>query len=226
MKMKPDELLSRIDHTILIPSATWSTVKLVCDQAIQGGAASVCIPPCYVRPVKDYVSDAVKICTVIGFPNGYNTTAVKCIETAKAVSDGADELDMVINLGMVKEKRYDDVQNEIEQVREVCKDKTLKVIIETCVLTDDEKIALCGVVSRSGANFIKTSTGFSSGGATIEDVSLLKAYVSKTVGVKASGGIRTIEMARALIASGADRIGASAVLPLLLKELETKKEAQ
>ena len=210
--MDVQAILSKCDHTLLAQTVTWEQIKGVCDDGIRFGTASVCIPPSYVKAAKEYVGERLAICTVIGFPNGYNTTAAKCFETADAVKNGADEIDMVINLGWVKDGRFDDVLEEIRQVKAACGGKLLKVIIETCLLTDDEKIRLCGVVSDSGAEYIKTSTGFSTGGATFEDIALMKANVAPHLRIKAAGGISGLEDAEKFIDLGADRLGTSRVV--------------
>jgi deoxyribose-phosphate aldolase len=208
------EILSRVDHTILAPAATWEQVKAVCDEGREFGTASVCIPPRYVKRANDYVSGSLKICTVIGFPNGYSTPEVKVFETEDAIRDGADEIDMVINQGLAKEGDWEGVLAEIRAVKASCNGRILKVIIEACSFTQEEKIALCRVVSMSGADFIKTSTGFGAGGATVEDVRLFREHISPDLRIKAAGGIRTFEQAQAMIEAGADRIGASALVAL------------
>lgn len=212
--MDQREILSRVDHTLLTPTATWEQVKTLCDEGREFGVASVCIPPRYVKRANDYVGSGLKICTVIGFPNGYSTPEVKVFEAEDAIRDGADEIDMVINQGLAKEGDWEGVLAEIRAVKESCKGRILKVIIEACNFTEEEKIALCRVVSISGAEFIKTSTGFGTGGATAEDVRLLREHVSPDVRVKAAGGIRTFEQARVMLEAGADRIGASALVGL------------
>ena len=212
------EILSKVDHTLLSQAATFSEIKAICDDGIKYGCASVCIPPSYVKQAKEYVGDALKICTVIGFPNGYNTTAVKCFETAQAVKEGADEIDMVINIGMLKDKRYDDILNEIKAIKESCDGRLLKVIIETCLLTDEEKIKMCEIVSKSGADFIKTSTGFSTGGATREDIALFKANVEPHLNIKAAGGIASIEDAEDMLSLGASRLGTSRIVKIVKNE--------
>lgn len=213
--MEITKILEKVDHTLLSPQATWKEIKALCDEGIRYRVASVCIPPCFVERAKQYVGEAVAVCTVIGFPNGYATTQTKVFETQEAVREGADEIDMVINIGMVKEGDYDRVLGEIRAVRDVCRGKILKVIIETCLLTEEEKIRMCQIVSESGADYIKTSTGFSRHGATQEDVALLRKYVSDQVRVKAAGGIATIEDAEAFLALGADRLGTSRIVKLL-----------
>ena len=212
--MDQNEILSRVDHTILAPAATWDQVKAVCDEGRQFGVASVCIPPRYVKRAGDYVGNSLKICTVIGFPNGYCTPEVKVFETEDAIRDGADEIDMVINQGLAKSGDWEGVLEEIKAVKASCKGRILKVIVEACSFTEEEKIALCRVVSMSGADFIKTSTGFASGGATVEDVKLFRAHISPDMRIKAAGGIRTFEQAQAMLEAGADRIGASALAAL------------
>lgn len=203
------EILARVDHTLLAQTSTWDEIKTICDDAVKYQTASVCIPPSFVKRAAEYLNGKMKVCTVIGFPNGYNTTAVKCFEAADAVKNGADEIDMVIDIGMVKEQRYDDLLEQIKAVKESCSGKLLKVIIETCMLTEEEKVKMCQVVSQSGADYIKTSTGFGSGGATREDIALMKANVAPGVKIKAAGGIKTVEDARDFVALGADRLGTS-----------------
>ena len=212
--MEQNEILSRVDHTLLTPTATWEQVRALCDEGKQFGVASVCIPPRYVKRANDYAG-GLKICTVIGFPNGYATPEVKVFETEDAIRDGADEIDMVINQGLAKAGDWEGVLTEIKAVKESCKGRILKVIIEACNFTREEKIALCRVVSMSGAEFIKTSTGFASGGATAEDVRLFREHISPDMRVKAAGGIRTFEQAQAMLDAGADRIGASALVALM-----------
>ena len=216
--MTHNEILEYVDHTILTTTTTWEQVKKLCDEGMHFGTASVCIPPSFVRRAAEYVQNKLKICTVIGFPNGYNTTAVKVFETEQAVREGADEIDMVINLGMVKAGEWDAVTEEIRAVKVSCAGRLLKVIIEACQLTREEKIAACHAVSRAGAEFIKTSTGFSAGGATREDVALMRANVAPEVKVKAAGGIRSWEDAQDFLALGADRLGTSALVKLALEE--------
>lgn len=216
--MKIEEILSKVDHTLLNQGATWEEIKQICDDGIKYKTASVCIPCSYIAQVKDYVGDEVKICTVIGFPNGYSTTAVKCFETKDALENGADEIDMVINIGWLKEKKYDDILKEIKQIKSVCEDKILKVIIETCLLTDEEKIKMCEIVSDSGADYIKTSTSFSIAGATKEDVKLFSEHISNGVKIKAAGGISSIEDAEEFVKLGASRLGTSRVIKLVKNE--------
>lgn len=212
--MNIQDVLSKCDHTLLSQTATWEEIRAICDDGIKYGTASVCIPPCFVRAAKEYVGDRLAICTVIGFPNGYNTTAVKCFETREAVAAGADEIDMVINIGMLREGRDADVLSEIRAIKKACGGKLLKVIIEVCLLSEDEKIRTCGIVTESGAEYIKTSTGFSTGGATREDVALMRKHVGKDVQVKAAGGISSIADAEDFIRLGADRLGTSRVVKL------------
>ena len=212
MKQEIQEILAKVDHTLLAQNATWSEIQAICDDGIRYGCASVCIPASYVKQAAEYVAGKLPICTVIGFPNGYSTTAVKCFEAADAVKNGADEIDMVINIGWVKDGLYDQVLEEIRAVKAHCGGKLLKVIIETCLLTDEEKIEMCRVVSESGAEFIKTSTGFGGGGATREDIALFKAHVSPHVKIKAAGGIAGLDDARDFVALGADRLGTSRIV--------------
>ena len=212
--MDQNEILRRVDHTILTPTATWEQVKTVCDEGKQFGVASVCIPPRYVKRANDYAG-GLKICTVIGFPNGYATPETKVFETEDAIRDGADEIDMVINQGLAKSGDWEGVLEEIKAVKASCKGRILKVIVEACNFSQEEKLTLCRVVSMSGADFIKTSTGFAAGGATVEDVLLFRTHISPDMRVKAAGGIRTFEQAQAMIEAGADRIGASALVGLV-----------
>ena len=216
--MDINEILSRVDHTLLSQGATWDEIKAVCDDGMKYKTASVCIPASYVKAAKKYVGDGLKICTVIGFPNGYSTTETKRFETDDAIKNGADEIDMVINIGWLKDKRYDDILNEIKAIKSVCGERVLKVIIETCLLTDDEKKKMCEIVSVSGADYIKTSTGFSTGGATKEDIALFAANVSKSVKIKAAGGISSIADAQDFINLGADRLGTSRIVKAVKNE--------
>lgn len=204
-----------MDHTLLSQTATWEEIKGICDDGMRYGTASVCIPAAYVKQAKEYVGERLAICTVIGFPNGYSTTNVKVFETADAVANGADEIDMVINIGMLKDGRYDDVLHEMKAVKEACAGKLLKVIIETCLLSEEEKIKMCEIVSASGAEYIKTSTGFGGGGATKEDVALFAKYVAPHVKIKAAGGISSIRDAEDFVALGADRLGTSRIVKLV-----------
>lgn len=212
--MDKKEILARVDHTLLSPKATWSEIKLICDDAMAYSTASVCIPPSYVKSVKEYVGDKMKVCTVIGFPNGYNTTAVKCFEAQNAIDSGADEIDMVINIGYLKDKRFDCILDEIKQIKSVCGEKILKVIIETCLLTDDEKIKMCEIVTEAGADYIKTSTGFSVGGATFADIKLFAEHVGEGVKIKAAGGVSSFADAEEYIRLGASRLGTSRLVAL------------
>ncbi len=207
-------IIEKVDHTLLGQTATWEEIKQICDDAITYGVASVCIPPSYVRQVKGYVKEQMKVCTVIGFPNGYSTTAVKVFETKDAIAGGADEIDMVINLGMLKDKRYDEILDEIKQIKAACGQLILKVIIETCLLTEEEKIKMCEIVTASEADFIKTSTGFSKSGATFEDVELFAKHIGKHVRIKAAGGISSFDDAEKFIELGADRLGTSRIVKL------------
>lgn len=216
--MNMQEILSKCDHTLLSQTATWGEIQAICDDGMHYKTASVCIPASYVRQAKEYVGDRLAICTVIGFPNGYDTTKAKCFMTTDAVENGADEVDMVINLGWVKDRRYDLVGEEIRQIKAACQGRLLKVIIETCLLSDMEKIKLCQVVAKAEAAYLKTSTGFSTGGATREDVALLRENLPESVKVKASGGIRTLEDGAAYLELGADRLGASALVGEARKE--------
>lgn len=210
--MEWKHILATVDHTLLAQGAIWEEIRAICDDGMKFETASVCIPPSYVKQAKAYVGEKLPICTVIGFPNGYSTTAVKCFETADAVQNGADEIDMVINIGWVKDKRWDALLEEIRAVKTACGGKVLKVIIETCLLTDEEKIKLCEIVSCSGAEFIKTSTGFAGGGATREDVTLFARYVEPHVKIKAAGGIANLQDAEDFIRLGASRLGTSRIV--------------
>lgn len=212
--MELSKILAAVDHTLLAQGATWEEIRAVCDDGVRFKTASVCIPASFVRQAKEYLGDKLAVCTVIGFPNGYSTTAVKCFEAEDAVKNGADEIDMVINQGLAKAGDWEGVLTEIKAVKESCKGRILKVIIEACNFTREEKIALCRVVSMSGAEFIKTSTGFAAGGATVEDVQLFREHISPDMRIKAAGGIRTFEQAQAMLEAGADRIGASALVAL------------
>ena len=216
MDMK--EILSKVDHTLLAQTATWDEIRTICDDAVTYQTASVCIPASYVRQAKDYLGDKMAVCTVIGFPNGYSTTAVKCFETSDAVANGADEIDMVINLGWVKDRNWDKLENEIRAVKAACEGRILKVIIETCLLTDEEKIEMCRVVSAAGADFIKTSTGFSTAGATFHDVELFAKHVAPGVRIKAAGGISSIADAEKFIELGASRLGTSRIVKIVKKQ--------
>lgn len=212
--MEKELIFEKVDHTLLTQTATWEEIKQICDDAMVYKVASVCIPPSYVKQVKEYVKDKMAVCTVIGFPNGYNTTAVKVFETKDAVENGADEIDMVINLGMLKDKKYDLLLEEIKQIKAACSGRILKVIIETCLLEEEEKIKMCELVTKAGADFIKTSTGFSKSGATFEDVALFAEHVGKGVRIKAAGGISSFEDAEKFIKLGASRLGTSRIVKL------------
>ncbi|MCR5846917.1 MAG: deoxyribose-phosphate aldolase [Lachnospiraceae bacterium] len=225
--METKDILSKVDHTLLSVNATWDEIKVICEDAVRYQTASVCIPAAYVKKASEYIKEEaneqklppVKVCTVIGFPNGYATTAVKCFEAEDAIMNGADEIDMVIHVGALKDKKYDDVLKDIKSVKTVCQDKVLKVIIETCLLTDEEKIKMCEIVNESGADYIKTSTGFSTGGATKEDVALFAKYIKVPVKIKAAGGISSLEDAEDFIKLGADRLGTSRIVKIV-KSLE------
>lgn len=216
--MELKEILTHVDHTLLKQESTWDGIKAICDDGIKFNTASVCIPPSYVKECKDYCGDMLKICTVIGFPNGYNTTACKVFETADAVKNGADEIDMVINIGWLKDKRYNDILNEIREIKKACNGKILKVIIETCLLTDEEKIKMCEIVTEAGADYIKTSTGFSKGGATFEDIKLFSENIGEKVKMKAAGGIASLDDAEKFLSLGADRLGTSRIVSIAKSE--------
>lgn len=219
--MEIKEIMSRVDHTLLTQTATAKEIRTICDDAVKYGTASVCIPPSYVKLAKEHLGDRVPVCTVIGFPNGYNTTALKCEETRLAIEDGADEIDMVINIGKVKDGDYSYVLEEIKQIKAVCSERILKVIIETCLLSEDEKIRMCEIVTESGADFIKTSTGFAGGGATFEDIELFSKHVGENVRIKAAGGIKSFEDAERFVSLGASRLGTSRLVSIL-KNTDTK----
>ena len=212
--MRIGEILRHVDHTLLSQTATWEEIRKLCDEAIEYQTASVCIPPSYVQQAKEYVGSRMAVCTVIGFPNGYHTTAVKAAEAADAVKNGADEVDMVIDLGWVKDGRYDLAEEEIRAVKKAAGGRILKVIIETCFLTEEEKIKLCGTVTRAGADYIKTSTGFGGAGATFDDIRLFAEHVGSGVKIKAAGGISTLEDAEKFLELGADRLGTSRIVKL------------
>lgn len=222
LKMEFNDILGKVDHTLLAQTSTWEQIKEICDDAVQYKVASACIPPSFVKRAKEHVGENLAICTVIGFPNGYMTTAVKVFETEDAIKNGADEIDMVINIGDLKDKKYDEIVDEIVAIKKACKDKVLKVIIETCLLTEDEKIKMCELVTKAGADYIKTSTGFSTSGATKEDIMLFKKYVGSNVKIKAAGGISSLEDAKDFIALGADRLGTSKVVKLIKNEAVEK----
>ncbi|RHR33204.1 deoxyribose-phosphate aldolase [Clostridium sp. AF19-22AC] len=214
MKMDIKEILKCVDHTLLSQGATWAEIQKICDDAVEYGTASVCIPPSYVAQAKEYVKDKMAVCTVIGFPNGYQTTKTKVFETQDALDNGADEIDMVINIGWVKDGKYDLVEEEIRELKKVCGSKVLKVIIETCLLTDEEKVRMCQAVTDAGADYIKTSTGFSTAGATFEDIALFAVNVGEHVKIKAAGGISSLDDAERFIGLGADRLGTSRIIKL------------
>ena len=209
------DILSKVDHTLLNPKATWEEIKNICDDGMKYSTASVCIPPSFVKRAKEYVGNRLKICTVIGFPNGYNTAEVKIFESENAIENGADEIDMVINLGDLMDKNYDNILSEITKIKSVCGERVLKVIIETCLLSEEQKIKMCEIVTKSGADFIKTSTGFSTGGATFEDIELFAKYVGENVKIKAAGGISSIADAEKFISLGADRLGTSRIVKIV-----------
>ena len=219
--MELKEILSKVDHTLLTQSATWEDIKAICDDGIKYGTASVCIPASFVKQASEYANGKVKICTVIGFPNGYSTTAVKCFEAEDAIKNGADEIDMVVNIGWIKDRKYDEITEEIRAIKKSCGDKILKVIIETCLLTDEEKVSMCKSVSDSGADFIKTSTGFSTGGATKEDIKLFAENVAPHVQIKAAGGIASLQDAEDFINLGATRLGTSRIVKIVKNEQAT-----
>ena len=213
--MELKDILSKCDHTLLAQTATWDEIKAICDDGMKYGCASVCIPASYVKQAAEYVAGRIPVCTVIGFPNGYSTTKAKCFEASDAVDNGAEEIDMVINIGWVKDQRWDDLLAEIKAVKAACRGRLLKVIIETCLLTDEEKIKMCEIVSNSGAEYIKTSTGFSSAGATFHDVELFAQHVTNGVKIKAAGGISSIDDAEKFIALGASRLGTSRIVKIV-----------
>ena len=223
--MNLSDILAKCDHTLLAQTATWADIKAICDDGMKYSTASVCIPASFVKQAKEYVGDKLAICTVIGFPNGYATTAAKCFMASDAVDNGADEVDMVINIGWAKEAQWAEITEEIAAIKKACKGKLLKVIIETCLLTDEEKIALCKCVSDSGADYIKTSTGFSTAGATFADVELFAKHVAKHVKIKAAGGISSIDDAEKFIALGADRLGTSRIVKIA-KAMEAGEQAK
>ncbi len=216
--MEKKDIFKTVDHTLLTQTATWQDIKQICDDAITYQTASVCIPPSFVKCAKEYVGDRMPVCTVIGFPNGYNTTKVKIMEAKDAVDNGADEIDMVVNLGDVKEGKFDVVEDEIRQIKKACGDKILKVIIETCLLTKEEKISMCEVVTNGGADYIKTSTGFSTAGATLEDIELFSKFIGKDVKMKAAGGITSFEDAIRFLELGVSRLGTSRIVKLAKNE--------
>ena len=215
------EILKHVDHTLLLQGATWEEIKQICDDAMKYETASVCIAPSYVKQAAEYMGDKMAVCTVIGFPNGYMTTKVKEFETKDALENGASEIDMVINIGWLKDKKYDLIENEIKALKAVCKDKILKVIIETCFLTDEEKIKMCEIVTNAGADYIKTSTGFGGAGATFEDIKLFSEHIGPNVKMKAAGGISSIEDAEKFLELGADRLGTSRIIKIVKNEEAT-----
>ena len=212
--MERNEIFNKVDHTLLTQTATWNEIKQICDDAIEYKTASVCIPPSFVKRAKEYVGDRMSVCTVIGFPNGYNTTAVKVFETKDAIANGASEIDMVINIGDLKDKNYDHILEEIKAIKEACNDKILKVIIETCLLTEEEKIKMCELVTKAGADYIKTSTGFSTAGATFDDIKTFSMHIGENVKMKAAGGISSFDDAIQFIELGASRLGTSRIVKL------------
>lgn len=213
--MTKKDILKMVDHTLLAQTSTWEEIREILDDGMKYETASACIPPSFVKRAREYVKESLPICTVIGFPNGYNTTEVKVLETEEAVKNGADEIDMVINIGDLKDKKYDSILNEIKNIQKACSGKLLKVIIETCLLTEEEKIKMCKIVTESKADYIKTSTGFSTAGATLEDVSLMKKHIGKNVKIKAAGGISSFEDAENFIKIGADRLGTSRLIKII-----------
>lgn len=213
--METKEILKHVDHTLLLQGSTWDEIKQICDDAMEYKTASVCIPPCYVRQAAEYMGEKVAVCTVIGFPNGNTTTAAKIFETNDALSNGASEIDMVINIGWLKDKKYDLIEEEIKSLKDVCGEKILKVIIETCFLTNDEKIKMCEIVTEAGADYIKTSTGFGGAGATFEDIELFSKHIGKGVKMKAAGGITSLNDAVRFLELGADRLGTSRIIKLV-----------
>ena len=216
--MNVNEILKHVDHTLLLQGATWEEIRQICDDGIKYQTASVCIPPCYVKQASEYVQGKVAISTVIGFPNGNMTTKTKEFETKDAIENGADEIDMVMNIGWLKDKKYQDVEQEIRTLKEACGDKILKVIIETCLLTEEEKIKMCELVTNAGADYIKTSTGFSTGGATFDDIQLFAKHVGEGVKIKAAGGISSMDDAEKFLTLGADRLGTSRIVKIVKKE--------
>lgn len=215
------EILKHVDHTLLLQGSTWEEIKQICDDAMKYETASVCIPPCYVKQAAEYMGDRMAVCTVIGFPNGNATTETKAFETKDALENGASEIDMVINIGWLKDKKYDLVENEIRKLKEICGDKILKVIIETCFLTDEEKIKMCEIVTNAGADYIKTSTGFGGAGATFDDIKLFAEHIGPNVKMKAAGGISSISDAETFLNLGADRLGTSRIVKIVKNEEAT-----
>lgn len=216
--MNPSEVLKHVDHTLLLQTSTWEEIRQICDEAIQYQTASVCIPPSFVKEASDYVQGKMAVCTVIGFPNGYMTTRTKEFETKDAIANGACEIDMVINIGWLKDKKYDLIEEEIRILKEACGENILKVIIETCLLTEEEKIKMCEIVTKAGADYIKTSTGFSTAGATFADIELFAKHIGPNVKMKAAGGISSMEDAEKFLALGVDRLGTSRMIKLVKNE--------
>lgn len=216
--MDKKEIFKTVDHTLLTQGATWAEIKEICDDAVAYGTASVCIPPSFVKRAADYLGDKMPVCTVIGFPNGYNTTKTKVFETKDAIENGAEEIDMVINIGDLKDKNYEKIEEEIREIKKACGDKILKVIIETCLLTEEEKIKMCQIVTEAGADYIKTSTGFSTAGATFDDIALFAKHVGPDVKMKAAGGIKSFDDAEKFIELGASRLGTSRIVKLAKAE--------
>ena len=216
--MELKNILTHVDHTLLKQESTWEQIKAICDDGIKFNTASVCIPPSFVKDCADYCKGKIKVCTVIGFTNGYNTTACKVFETADAVKNGADEIDMVINIGWLKDKKYDEITNELKEINTACDGKVLKVIIETCLLTDEEKIKMCEIVTEAGADYIKTSTGFSTGGATFDDIKLFSENIGENVKMKAAGGIKSLDDAEKFLSLGAERLGTSRIVSIAKSE--------
>ena len=222
--MNEQKILNLVDHTLLLQTSTWEEIKMICDDAIKYKTATVCIPPCYVKQAKEYVGESMQICTVIGFPNGYNTTKVKVFETKDAINEGADEIDMVINIGALKDKKYDFVKQEIKEIKEACDGKVLKVIIETCLLTEEEKIKMCELVTEAGADYIKTSTGFSKAGATFDDIKLFSEHIGPNVKMKAAGGISDFDDAEKFMELGASRLGTSRIVKIVKSRVDGNKD--
>ncbi|MDD7143253.1 MAG: deoxyribose-phosphate aldolase [bacterium] len=216
--MDVKEILKHVDHTLLLQQATWEEIRQICDDAVKYGTASVCIPPSYVKQASEYVKGKMAVCTVIGFPNGYMTTKTKEFETKDAIANGASEIDMVINIGWLKDQKYDLIEEEIRTLKAACGEKILKVIIETCLLTDEEKIKMCEIVTKAGADYIKTSTGFSKAGATFEDIQLFSEHIGSNVKMKAAGGISSLDDAQKFLALGADRLGTSRIVKIVKNE--------
>ncbi len=219
--MSKNTVLKHVDHTLLLQTATWDEIRQICDDAIKYQTASVCIPPCYVKQAYEYMEGRMAVCTVIGFPNGNTTTGTKEFETKEAIANGASEIDMVINIGWLKDKKYDLIEEEIRTLKEACGDRILKVIIETCLLTDEEKVKMCQIVTDAGADYIKTSTGFSSAGATFDDIALFAKHIGPNVKMKAAGGISSMEDAEKFLSLGADRLGTSRIIKIVKNEEAT-----